>query len=487
MLYLTFDIGTSALKTALIDQDGRALAVHTEEYTFHSPKPDWAEMKPQGYWRAAVRGTRAVIGGTGTLASSIAAIGFSSQGQTFVPIDRSGRPLHDAIVWMDNRAQGTADAWEAAWLSRDEYRRISGYPWLPAGLTVFKIAWLAQHAPEAHRAWKFLCLPDYLIYLMTGETVTDHVMAQFSGLYDLQTRRWDPRLLSAAGIGEEQLPAVLPSGALVGRLQAGPAEEMGLNAGVAVCLGANDQIAGALGAGNIRQGIVSETTGTSLALVATTADLLDDTRMVVGRHAAPGLSFAMPFAITSAIVLKWFRDVCGCGEDYDEFLAEVESVPPGSDDLTVLPHFAGTASPTFNASARGVIAGLALGHSRAHIARAIMESCACVLRECMEPILDHGLSVDTVRSLGGAARSDVWLQMKADLLGVPVERPECPDAASLGAAMLAATGTGRFRSATEASEAWYRPSRIFEPDTSRAEAYACVYRRYLDLYQRLYA
>jgi len=482
--YLTFDIGTTSLKTALISGDGRALAVHTEEYTFRAPRPDWAEMSPRAYWDAAVKGARAVMAQAGQ--PRVAAIGFSSQGQTFVPVDSSGSALHDAIVWTDNRAQEIADEWEARWLSREAYRRISGYPWLPAGLMVFKIAWLRDHAPEAHRAHKFLCLPDYLVYLMTGETATDHVIAQFSGLYDIRAGRWEPGLLSEVGVAECQLPTVMPSGTVAGRLRPEAADQLGLNAGVRVCVGANDQLAGAVGAGNVRPGIASETTGTSLALIATTPHMLDDERIVVGRHAAPDLFFGMTFANTSAIVLKWFRDLCGPGEDYDTFLADVESVPPGCDGLTVLPHFAGTILPTFDSTARGAISGLALGHTRAHIARAIMESCACVLWECIEPIAAHGMRVDTVRSLGGAARSDAWLQMKADLLGVPVERPACSDAASLGAAMLAATGLGQFASVREASDAWYRPSRMFEPVVSRRDAYQEVLERYRSLCHKLY-
>jgi xylulokinase len=178
--------------------------------------------------------------------------------------------------------------------------------------------------------------------------------------------------------------------------------------------------------------------------------------------------------------------MCAPGEDYDTFLAGVESIPPGCGGLTMLPHFAGTAMPTFNPSARGVFAGLALGHTRAHMARAIMEACACSLQECLEPILAHGLQIAGVRSLGGAARSDLWLQMKADMLGVPVERPACSDAASLGAAALAAAGTGHFKTIEEASDAWYRPEKVFEPDATKFDTYREVYARYLDLYRRLY-
>ena len=486
-LYLTFDLGTTSLKTALIDDGGRPLAIHTEEYTPETPGPDRVEMRPEVYWRAVVEGTRAVLSKGSAYSSALTAIGFSSQGQTFVPVDRAGRPLYNAIGWVDNRAQSLCDAWEAAWLSREKYRRISGYPWLPAGLTLFQVAWLAQHVPQAHRAWKFLLLPDYIIYRLTGETATDRVMAQFSGFYNLQTGDWDAGLLAAAGITEKQLPRLLEPGAVAGQVTDAVAAELGIPAGLPVCVGANDQIVGAVGAGNVHAGIVSETTGTALALIATTDKLLDDTRICVGRHALPDAFFVLSFTITSAIVLKWFRDLCRPGEDYDTFLRGVEAVPPGCEGLTVLPHFAGTASPTFNPHVRGAFVGLTLGHTRSHIARAIMEACACMLQECLEPLVERSLPIQTIRSLGGAARNDLWLQMKADLLGVPVERPACSDAASVGAAALAAAGIGQYASVSEVADAWYRPAQVFEPDRSRYDIYREIYARYLTLYERLYA
>jgi len=484
--FLTFDLGTTALKTALVSSGSQLLAVHTREYAPRAPRPGWAVMPAEVYWQEVVEGTRAVFGQTNAVPSSLAGIGFSSQGQTFVPIDRVGRPLYDAIVWMDSRAQGIADAWEASWLSRERFRRISGFPWLLAALTVFKVAWLAQHAPEAHRAWKFLCLPDYLIYRLTGETATDYVTAAVNGFFNLETRAWEPQLLEGAGITREQLPTVLSPGTVAGKLRSKAAAQLGLPSGVPISVGAHDQLVGAVGAGNVRPGVVTETTGTSLALIATTSTLLDDTRMVVGRHAVPELSYAMTFALTSAIVLKWLRDLCAPGKGYDQFLSGVESIPPGCDGLSVLPHFMGTSRPPFDPHVRGAFVGLMLGHTRAHLVRAIMEACACLLKEGVDPITDHGLTVRRVRSLGGAARSDTWLQMKADLLGIPVERPACADAASLGAAMLAATGTGRFATVTEASDAWYRPAQVFEPDPTRFKIYREVYARYLDLMRRLY-
>ena len=308
--YLTFDLGTTGLKTALVSDDGRVPAVHTVEYTPHAPRPGWLEMAPDSYWQAAVAGTRAVLAKTGADPSSVQAIGFSSQGQTFIPIDRSGRALYDAIVWVDNRAQEIGDAWSASWLTPESFRRSSGYPWIPATLTVFKVAWLAKYQAEVLRAWKFLCLPDYFVFRLTGEAATDYVIARMGGFFNLHRGAWDPALVEAAGITAEQLPAVLAPGQVAGRLRAEPACELGLPSGIPVCVGANDQLVGAVGAGNVSPGVVTETTGTALALIVTTPALLDDWCIVVGRHVVPELSYAMSFTNTSAIVLKWFRDLC---------------------------------------------------------------------------------------------------------------------------------------------------------------------------------
>jgi len=485
-MYLTFDIGTTALKTALISGAGEMIAAHTIEYTPSTPRLDWVEMSPEVYWSALVAGTRQVFQQAGVSTCELKAIGFSSQAQTFIPVDRHGRPLHDAIVWVDNRAQEIADEWSREWLTREEFQRLSGYPWIPAALTVFKVAWLARHAPAAHHAWKFLCLPDYLIYRLTGETATDYVTARMSGFLDLQTGKWEPRLLAAAGITAEQLPALLAPGAIAGGVCEHAAQELGIAAGIPVCVGANDQLVGAIGAGNVTEGIITETTGTALAVIATTDKLLHDNRICVGRHAIGNKFYAMTFTITSGIVLKWFRDLCAPGEGYETFLKGVEKIPPGCDGLTVLPHFAGTGTPTFNPQVRGALVGLTLQHTRAHIARAIMESCACMLKECLEPLRECGVRIEQIRSLGGAARSNHWLQMKADLLGIPVERPACPDAASLGAAMLAATGTGAFSNLMEAANCWYRAAERFEPQPSLFAAYCEVFARYSALFHRLW-
>jgi len=484
--YLAFDLGTTALKTALVRDDGTVADVCSIEYTPDTPRPGWMEMDPATYWRAAVAGTRTVLGSTSTPPSAVRGIGLSSQGETFVPLSPSGEPLAPALVWLDQRAADLTAEWEADWLTRDDFRRTSGYPAVLCELTVFKLAWLARHAPDLHRAHRFAFLPDYLALRLTGELRTDYTQALMSGLFDLRTGAWHPLLLEAAGVAPEQLPPVVRPGTVIGTVSAAAAEELGLPVGVPVCAGCNDQLAGALGAGNVGPGIVSETMGTALAVVATTEALLDSPVLCVGRHPVEPLHYAMAYAPTSAVVLKWFRDLVRPGASYDEIAAEAADVPIGSEGLMVLPYFCGSGPLTHNSAARGTIHGLTLAHGASHIARAIMESCACLLMECLEPVVASGVPVESIRSLGGAARSDLWLSMKADLAGMPVERPAETEAACLGAAMMAAFGTGQFASLSEASLAWYRPARVFHPAPDRRDAYRTVGERYRALRDALY-
>ncbi|MFW5866787.1 MAG: FGGY-family carbohydrate kinase, partial [Armatimonadota bacterium] len=244
MPYLTFDIGTTALKTALIDEDGAVMALADVEYTPRTPRPGWMEEAPETYWEAAVAGTRAVLAETAATGDSVSAVGLSSQGESFVALDEAGRPLTPVIVWLDGRARAVAERWRREGLTAEQFRAITGYPWIVHELTVFKIGWLAEHRPEAHGAAKFLCLPDYLIYRMTGEFATDFNIAQMGGLLDVGRGEWSAQMLEKAGISEAQLPSIHTPGTPVGEITREAAEELGVTPGTIVCTGCNDQLAG---------------------------------------------------------------------------------------------------------------------------------------------------------------------------------------------------------------------------------------------------
>jgi xylulokinase len=266
----------------------------------------------------------------------------------------------------------------------------------------------------------------------------------------------------------------------IGVVKEAMAREWRLDPQTLLVAGTNDQYAGALGAGNCRPGILTETSGTCLALVTLTRRL--------PRPMPPGLlggpfpvepyCYALAYAKTAGVVLDWFQRELGGGMTLRQLDRLAARIPAGANGLAVLPHFEGMVSPVPDPRVRGVISGLALRHTRVHIYRAILEALAFALRENVEFLRDCGLRPRVVRSIGGGARSDLWLQIKADVLGVPVERPAVTEAAVMGAAMLAAVGCGDRASLRQASESLYRCARIFEPQRHNRAAYAEAYRRY---------
>jgi sugar (pentulose or hexulose) kinase len=197
-------------------------------------------------------------------------------------------------------------------------------------------------------------------------------------------------------------------------------------------------------------------------------------------------SLALAYARTAGLVLDWFRRVFCPSLTLSQLDEMASGVPIGSDGLAVLPHFEGMVSPNPAPEARGLISNLSLNHGLAHIYRAILESLAFSLRENAELLVENGFRFDVIRSIGGGAKSKFWLQMKADVTGMPIEKPAVTEAATLGAAMLAAVGAGEYSSIIECCEAWYATECIFEPNTKRHLNYEESYQRYVRLWQKTY-
>ncbi len=458
----------------------RASRPRTQEYELVAPCPGWAELPVQRYWEACVAGTRECL--CGLDGRHVRAIGFSSQGQTFVPLDENFQPLHNAIVWLDTRAAGQATRIKAHFAGRETEAGINVIP-IASGP---KILWLRENEPDVFRRTAYYMMPpDYVTWRLTGRRVGDPSDLGSTAMMDIHNRRWWPEMLEFIGVREEQLPQIGCSGEVVGALLPEAARELGISSNAVAVVGTNDQTAGMLGAGNVRPGVLTATIGTALAVMATTEP--PGGRSETGYHAIPGKGIVLSFTQTGAMALTWFRNALVTdGSDYEALINEACNVPPGCDGLLMLPHLTGTAHPDFNPNARGAFVGLSLSHKRPHMVRAILEAVAYCLREHIERIKSLGAQGDFVRVLGGGAKSDLWLQMMADVTQLPMERPACEHAASLGAAVMAAYGAGFFDSMEQAADAYYKPERIFEPDPSLAGVYSDAYSRFEKLYQALY-
>jgi len=492
---LGVDAGTTSIKCVLFDQNGKVIASGRSEYELSMLQPEFVEVEAETYWNALKESLNKVLNESKINVEDILGIGVSSQGETFIALDKARKPLRKAIVWLDNRSK------EEAHIIKEEFGvdniyRITGQndviPTWPAA----KILWLKKNEPSTfQKAFKYLLLEDYIIYKLTGKFATEYSIVCSSLLFDISRRKWWSEILNFIGISEDQLPELNPSGCAVGSVSSEAAKETGLHPNSVVSTGAYDQAANAIGVGNIKSGVITETTGGALAVVATIDHAILDPkrRMPCHRHAVQGKYFLQPWCHTAGALLKWYRDNFGLLEieaankmgvdPYDLLTLEASRVSPGSDGLILLPHFMGAASPEFNPNAKGVLFGLTLYHGRCHVIRAIMEAIAYMLRRNVELLEDLDVEIKEVRSTGGAARSPLWNQIKSDVLQKPVLTVHTEETAALGVAMLAGLATNTFRSLEDAAESMVSIEEKFVPSKANRDLYDNQYEKYVKLYK----
>lgn len=496
-LLLTFDIGTTAVKTCLFDETLRLAAIANDEYRLETPASGHVELDAERYWQAVCHGIDTVLEKSGCTPSSIAALCATTQGETLIPIGKDGSALHRAIVWLDARAEHEAAQLEAL-CGRDVFYLETGLGEISGNLPLAKLMWLKAHEPEIYaQTEKFLLLEDYLIYRLTGAFYTEKSLSCSTGWFSLrQDGVWE-EILRQTGVDAQKLPEMLEPGTIV------PAEVLpsvrtrfGFVDGVCVVAGAMDQTAGAVGAGNLAPGSVTETTGTALCLASVMDTLRLDAsmRVTVYRNVRRGAYLMLPYCMTAGMLLKWFKDQF-CAEEtraahasgesvYALLDKAAETVAPGCGGLIALPYLAGSSLPHSNPRARGVFFGVGLETTKAHFIRAILEAVAFMLRENLE-LLERagGTPVTQICSLGGGAGSRLWLQIKADVTNRPIAVPAQRESTSLGAAMLATAAIGRYSSLESAAAQCAQGTTWIYPQAERQ--YDAVYEKYCRLLTRL--
>ena len=486
-LLLGIDAGTTSVKAGLFEPEGGCVSIARQAYRLDTPAPDRVEVDARRYWDACCAATHQVLAESRRDARQISALAVSSQGETIIPVDEHGQATGPAIVWLDNRAHD--EAGQLAAMFADQVYPRTGIVEIVPTWSACKILWIKNHEPELLASTrKFLLVQDFLIHRMTGALVTDGSVACTTLLYDIVRHRWWDDMLQAVGISAGCLPEISTPGAVAGTLSASAAAATGLPGGIPVVLGGMDQAAGAVGAGNLVPGIVSETTGAALAIQVTIPAHVGDSRrprLPVCVHSAPGLYLFEPFCPTAGLVLQWYRDTfertdLAAGDGYDRLTDLASTVPAGSDGLLMLPHLMGASSPEYNPQARGVFCGISLGHHQGHFIRAILESVAYLLRRNLELVSEAGVRVNEIRSSGGAARSPLWSQIKADVCGLPVVRLRQEEAALLGDAILAGVGCGELSGLAEASQSMVSVAGRWVPGEQQA-AYRSSYSRYTQL------
>jgi xylulokinase len=496
-LYLLgIDAGTTGLKAVLFDEKGKEIAIGRAEYSLIIPRANMAELDANSYWTGCIRAISEIFSKSKTDPAEIKALAISSQGETLIPIDKKGNPLMRAIVWLDNRSEKESEIIRRGFGVETIFEK-TGQPEVAATWPATKILWLKRNKHRLfNKCYKYLLVEDFLIHKLTGQFATEYSIVSSTLYFDIQKETWWREMLDFIGIDNNQLPELMYSGKIVGGITDQASRETGLSTNTIVSTGAFDHAAGAIGAGNIKPGIVTETTGGSLALAATTdrPEYDPKRRIPCHHHALKKTYFLLPWCQTAGILLKWFRDEFGHAEKeaaermkidtYDILTLEASRINAGSDGLVILPHFMGAGPPEFDPGARGVFFGLTLGHTKAHIIRAILESIAFMLRRNVELMEELGIEVREIRSLGGASRSPLWNQIKSDVTSRTILTFQTEEAASLGAAILAGVAGGHLKSVDHGCATMVQPKRRYNPNFENRRVYDKLYGVYSILYTK---
>jgi xylulokinase len=479
---LGLDVGTTGLKALLIDRTGRVIAETLSEYPMSSPQPLWAEQNPEDWWQAAVKSIRQVLGKSSH--RRVAAIGLTGQMHGLVLLDDKGKVLRPCIMWNDQRsAPQCATVTERVGAKR--ILELTGNPLLP-GFLAPKLEWVRVNEPDVFQRIDKVMLPkDYLRYRLTGEFQSDTSDASGTSLLDVSRRCWSEPMLKAFKVRRSWLPEVLESPVPGAQVSADAARRTGLPTGTLVIAGAGDQAAGAVGVGAVVEGILSVVIGTSGVVFAPLGHYQREAegRLHAYCHAVPDLWHVMGVMLAAGGSLRWFRDAIWKTR-YDAITRAAAKIPAGSDSLLFLPYLSGERTPYPDPNARGVFFGLNLEHTRAAMARAVIEGVSFGLRDSLELILSLGVPVRQIRLTGGGARSVLWQQILADVLEQSVHVVNATQGAAFGAALLAGVGAGIFTSVEDACNKTIRARPAATPGKD-AETYQRNYPGYRALYAAL--
>ncbi len=492
MSLLGIDVGTAGCKAAIHAPGRGCLAEAYREYETLHARPGWAELDAYAVMDKVKESIAEAV--SKSRDEAVTALSISCMGEAMTPVSADREILGNAILGVDLRGAKAVDRL-AEEMGQEAFYAINPNILSP-NYSLPALMWLKDNKPGLYgRTWKFLLWQDLVAFMLGAEAMTSHSLANRTLLFDIHREDWSSTLLDWAGLEGAKLPKTVPSGTQAGEVAGPVARELGLPAGVPIFVGGHDQCCNALGAGIHAAGQAVCGIGTVECITPTYAGIPEAAPMLERRlnveHTLLEGIYASFIYNQSGLLVRWFRDtfaqaeqrLCAPGQDlFDRLAVEMPAAPTS---LLVLPHFEPTGAPDFIPDSAGVIAGLKDATTRGEILKAMMEGATYYFVDSIQALRELDIDTSEFIATGGGAKSDAWLQIKADIFGVPFVRPKTTECSALGAAMLAGIASGVFASPKEAAETMVHRDRVFEPNAERHDIYAERYQQYRRLYPAL--
>ncbi len=490
MNYLGIDIGSSRCKAVVFDSNGNQLAIANRAYDVIFSSDGGAELNPDEVIEKCFEVIKECT--AKVEANSIIGMGISSQGEAFTAIDKHGKTLCNAMISSDTRAESYVHSW-ANQFGKENLYQITGHTPHPM-FTVFKLLWLKENK---QRVWKntkkFLCFEDLLQYRLGLDPAIGYSLAGRTMMFDVRKNEWSSEILKSLEITPKQLAKPLPSGTIVGYLEPKLCQTLGFSDNAFVVAGGHDQPCGALGSGITEPGLGIYATGTVECITsASTSPMfsknLYKNNLCTYSHVVNNMYVTIAYNLTGGNILKWFRNEFGykemiqaekTGIDVYQLLLEKAGKKPSN--LLVLPYFTASGTPYFDTKTKGAILGLQLATTRGEIIRSLLEGIAFEMRLNIEILEKSGCFIKELRTIGGGAKSTIWTQLKADVIGKKITTLNVTEAGCLGIAMLACS-THTNEPIQKLVTKWIRPESTIIPQSDNKKWYNKQFEQYKKLY-----
>ena len=483
MYYIGIDLGTSAVKLLLLDENGGIRNEVTGEYPLEFPQPGWSQQAPEDWKKAVLEGIPALLSGFD--AGQVAGIGCGGQMHGLVVLNDRDQVIRPAILWNDGRT-----AVEVDYLNNEVGKEKLSFLTANiafAGFTAPKLLWMRKNEPENFAKIAKIMLPkDYINYVLTGVHCCDYSDASGMLLLDVEHKRWSAEMLDICGVKPEQMPKLFESYEVVGTVKPELARSLGLSDHVQVVAGAGDNAAAAVGTGVVGEGGCNISLGTSGTLFISSKRFGVDPNNALHAFAhADGGWHLMGCMLSAASCNKWLCDDILKTTDYAAEQKDITVERLGRNHVYFLPYLMGERSPINDTNARGTFVGMTMDTTRSDLVQAVLEGVAFAIRDSFEVARSLGLDIPSSKLCGGGSKSPLWRTIFANVLGIPLELPKTEQGPGYGGAMLAMVGCGRFESVQAAADALVEVASVVEPDPELTARYEARYRQYRTIYPAL--